>query len=82
MTEVLPPTIAQMSVGVFNNSKHWQERAEEARVHAEQLTDPEAKQMMLDCRKLSEVRQEGPRATIERRTRRKIVGTPSAINGL
>jgi hypothetical protein len=45
MTEVLTPTIAQMSVGVFNNSKHWQERAEEARVHAEQLTDPEAKQI-------------------------------------
>jgi hypothetical protein len=34
--------MAQMSVGLFNNSKHWQERAEEARVHAEQLTDPGA----------------------------------------
>jgi hypothetical protein len=26
-----------MSVGLFNNDKHWQERAQEARVHAEQL---------------------------------------------
>jgi hypothetical protein len=37
-----------MSVGLFNNAKHWQERAQEARVHAEQLTDPEAKRMMLE----------------------------------
>jgi hypothetical protein len=40
--------MSQMSVGLFNNTKHWQERAEEARVHAEQLTDPEAKRMMLE----------------------------------
>jgi hypothetical protein len=40
--------MAQMSVGLFNNTKHWQERAEEARVHADQLTDPEAKRMMLE----------------------------------
>ena len=37
-----------MSVGLFNNAKHWQERAQEARVHAEQLTDPAAKRMMLE----------------------------------
>jgi hypothetical protein len=34
-----------MSVGLFNNAKHWQERAQEARVHAEQLTDPAAKRI-------------------------------------
>jgi ribosome-binding protein aMBF1 (putative translation factor) len=27
--------------------KHWRERAEEARAHAQQMTDPEAKRMML-----------------------------------
>ena len=32
----------------FNDPKHWRERAEEARVHAEQMKDPEAKRMMLD----------------------------------
>jgi hypothetical protein len=31
----------------FNDPKHWLERAEEARVHAEQMTDLTAKQMML-----------------------------------
>jgi hypothetical protein len=36
-----------MPVGLLNNGKHWQERAEEARVHADQLTDPQAKRMML-----------------------------------
>jgi hypothetical protein len=39
--------MARMPVGLLNNGKHWQERAEEARVHADQLTDPEAKRMML-----------------------------------
>ncbi len=28
--------------------KHWRDRADEARVHAEQLADPEAKRMMTD----------------------------------
>jgi hypothetical protein len=36
-----------MAVGLLNSMKHWQERAEAARVHAEQLTDIEAKRMML-----------------------------------
>jgi hypothetical protein len=36
-----------MPVGLLNSMKHWQERAEGARVHAEQLTDIEAKRMML-----------------------------------
>jgi ribosome-binding protein aMBF1 (putative translation factor) len=31
----------------FNDPTHWQERAEEARAHAQQMTDPEAKRMML-----------------------------------
>jgi len=31
----------------INDPKHWRERAEEARVHAEQMADPEAKQTML-----------------------------------
>jgi hypothetical protein len=30
----------------FNDPKHWRERAEEARAHAQQMTDPEAKRMM------------------------------------
>jgi hypothetical protein len=39
--------MVRMPVGLLNNGKHWQERAQEARVHADQLTDPEAKRMML-----------------------------------
>ena len=31
----------------FNDPTHWRERAEEARAHAQQMTDPEAKRMML-----------------------------------
>jgi hypothetical protein len=36
-----------MPAGLLNSMKHWQERAEGARVYAEQLTDIEAKRMML-----------------------------------
>jgi hypothetical protein len=36
-----------MAVGLLNDVKHWQERAEQARVHAEQMTDPKAKRVML-----------------------------------
>jgi hypothetical protein len=32
----------------FDDPKHWRERAEEARAHAEQLTDREARRMMLE----------------------------------
>jgi len=39
--------IARMPLELLNNAEHWRNRAEEARVHAEQLTDPEAKRMML-----------------------------------
>jgi hypothetical protein len=35
-----------MLAGLLNNAKHWRERAEEAHVHADQLTDPEAKHIM------------------------------------
>jgi molecular chaperone GrpE (heat shock protein) len=31
----------------INDPKHWRERAEEARVHAEQLTDPDSRKKML-----------------------------------
>jgi hypothetical protein len=34
--------------GLFNNVKHWLERAEKARVHADLLTDLQAKRMMLE----------------------------------
>jgi hypothetical protein len=36
-----------MQAGLLNNARHWRERAEEALVHAAQLTDPEAKHIML-----------------------------------
>jgi hypothetical protein len=39
--------MARMPLGLLNNAEHWRDRAEEARTHAEQLTDPEAKRMML-----------------------------------
>jgi hypothetical protein len=39
--------MARMPVGLLNNAVHWRERAEDARVHAEHLTDPAAKTMML-----------------------------------
>jgi hypothetical protein len=32
---------------LLNNVEHWRDRAEEARVHAEQISAPEAKRMML-----------------------------------
>jgi hypothetical protein len=32
----------------INDPKHWRSRAEEARAMAESLTDPEAKQLMLN----------------------------------
>jgi hypothetical protein len=33
---------------IANDAKHWRERAEEARVHAELISNPEAKRTMLD----------------------------------
>jgi hypothetical protein len=37
-----------MPAGLFNNVKHWLERAEKARVHAELLTDADARRTMLE----------------------------------
>ena len=34
------------SVVLFNDAKHWRERAEEARATAEQISDPEARRKM------------------------------------
>jgi hypothetical protein len=36
-----------MARKLINDPKHWRDRAEEARTLAEQMDDPEAKQMML-----------------------------------
>jgi|HubBroStandDraft_3_1064219.scaffolds.fasta_scaffold2037349_1 hypothetical protein len=33
---------------LMNNPVHWRNRAEEARVNAEQISDPESKRMMLE----------------------------------
>jgi len=33
---------------LFNDPKHWRDRAEEARANAEHLHDPDAKRMMLE----------------------------------
>ncbi len=36
-----------MSDSILDDPEHWQERAEEARSIAEQLSDPESRRMML-----------------------------------
>jgi hypothetical protein len=41
----------RLPLELLNNVEHWRDRAEEARVHAEQLTDPDARRMMLDIAK-------------------------------
>jgi len=53
---------------ILDNPKHWRERAVEARIHAEQIADPESKKRMLrnseDYEKLAkrtEGRQRGER---------------------
>jgi hypothetical protein len=33
---------------LMNNPQHWRDRAEEARVNAEQMSDPESRRMMLE----------------------------------
>ena len=40
--------MAKIPLGLLNDAKHWQDRAEEARVHADQMSDPEARRMMLE----------------------------------
>jgi hypothetical protein len=37
-----------MTSKLMNNPKHWRDRAEEARVNAENMIDPESKRMMLE----------------------------------
>jgi hypothetical protein len=37
-----------MKIPLMNNPQHWRDRAEEARVNAEQMRDPESKRMMLE----------------------------------
>jgi hypothetical protein len=37
-----------MPPSLIHDPKHWRERAEEARSHAEEMKDPEAKRTMLD----------------------------------
>ena len=32
---------------LLNDARHWRDRAEEARIHAEQLRDPDTRRMML-----------------------------------
>jgi hypothetical protein len=58
---------ALMPPAYFDNPKHWRDRAEEARAVADQLTDLEAKRMMLviaaDYAKLAE-RAEGAYAVL------------------
>ena len=39
--------MAQVTAPHFNDPEHWRQRAEEARVLAEQMTDETTKQMML-----------------------------------
>jgi hypothetical protein len=36
-----------VSDSILDNPEHWQERAEEARSIAEQMSDPDSKRMML-----------------------------------
>jgi len=40
-----------MTPPLFEDSQHWRSRAEEARLIAEGIPDPEAKQLMLDIAK-------------------------------
>jgi hypothetical protein len=40
--------MAKIPLELLSNVKHWQDRAEKARVHADQISDPEARRMMLD----------------------------------
>jgi hypothetical protein len=38
--------MAKTPLELLNNVKHWRDRAEEARIHAEQMADPQAKRML------------------------------------
>ena len=41
-------TRTRMKGTLINNPQHWRDRAEEARINAEQIGDPESKRMMLE----------------------------------
>ena len=47
LTTGLGPHRAFVPQSFINDPKHWRERAEEARVHAEQMNDPESKKAVL-----------------------------------
>jgi hypothetical protein len=40
--------MVKLPLELLDNVRHWRDRAEEARMHVEQMTDPEARRMMLD----------------------------------
>ena len=44
---LFPSSPTPMADHLINDPNHWRERAKEARVHAEQIDDPESKKMML-----------------------------------
>jgi hypothetical protein len=48
--------MAKVTLELLNNTEHWRGRAEEARVHAEQLTDPEATHDAEDRERLRQAR--------------------------
>jgi hypothetical protein len=37
-----------MTARLINDPQHWRDRAEEARAHADEMNDPEAKRQMLE----------------------------------
>jgi hypothetical protein len=40
--------MAKIPLELLSNVEHWRDRAEEARVHADQMSNPEAQRMMLE----------------------------------
>jgi hypothetical protein len=38
--------MVRIPLNLLNDVQHWKDRAEQARVQAEQITDPDAKRMM------------------------------------
>jgi hypothetical protein len=42
-----PSDVGRAPVSIFDDPEHWRSRAEEARSIAGQMSDPEAKRMML-----------------------------------
>ena len=48
MLEIAGAILMGRRMSHINDPKHWRYRAEEARAMAESMTDPEAKQLMLN----------------------------------